>query len=390
MLALGFLAYLSVFATAEGPRAYVRYENKSDTVIASVYWNGEPGYGFWWANDMKEDGSDLDWQPVNDIHTNDSTYYAKVTMVKYKNYYFKIAKGTNVTIVRAFPGDINSDKGPSRKSNDYAHGNFTPDTTMCGSCHDTHNSLKSQLLKQSTYYDLCMLCHSNSSSQSKYDVETGRVYMGPDVGWVDSLAGPIGTGIATSAHDVNDHFNTTVQVPGGSPDRLLTFTCVSCHTAHGDTDDNYRLIRKQIYPSNDESPLDVNFKAFSIVKSNTVGEQVYYVSGASEFCISCHKDYAPAAGNDDHLYDHPVTVGASVYSVFFNDPLKNLFPSPGDNLPLQYDSESNIADKRTTVVCETCHYAHGTRRSFVINDSSKAGNLLRLDNYGVCQSCHKK
>lgn len=413
---LGFLSIFTFRAAAEGPKAYVRYTDAGQTVLASVYWNDTNGYTFEWANDMLPDNSDLNWSSASSggvtWHGKGSDKaYVNIALEKYKNYYFKVSKDDQITIVRSYPGDIASENGPVKRSSDYAHGNFTPDTTMCGACHDTHSSIKSQLLKQSTYYDLCMLCHSNSNSQSKYDVELGKTYMGPDAGWSESLAGPIGTGAASSAHDINDNFNTTVNVPGGSPESMLTFTCLSCHTAHGGTNDNYRLLRKQIYPSNSETePTQVEFKAFSIVKNNlTVGEQVYLKSGSSEFCLACHKDYTPGSLSTGHLtYEHPVTVGASVYGV---NPAasRNLFPSIGDYLPLQYnEGAQNIQDKRTAIVCETCHYAHGTRKSYVIdegawtqesfnqaiaNGQNNAGagkNMLRLDNYGVCQSCHKK
>jgi hypothetical protein len=92
-------------------------------------------------------------------------------------------------------------------------------------------------------------------------------------------------------------------------------------------------------------------------------------------------------------YKHPVTVGSVVYSVHPND----FYPTTGDYLPLQVyaDGESRTADKRTAVVCETCHFAHGTYKSFNVSlppDGTTVSNekMLRLDNYGVCQSCHKK
>ncbi|MHB9094289.1 MAG: hypothetical protein ACYC21_06420 [Eubacteriales bacterium] len=78
---------------------------------------------------------------------------------------------------------------------------------------------------------------------------------------------------------------------------------------------------------------------------------------------------------------------------------KNFWPATGDVLPLQYYSGAAATDKRTAVVCETCHFAHGTMKSFNIyvpqTPPSSPLNItnqkmLRLDNYGVCESCHKK
>lgn len=409
LLAVGLFVYAGISAFAQGPSAYVRYNNSGIGVVAYVYWDDTDGdgYSFDWAEDMNSSGSDLDWKTdgVTRVNQNKANNYVAITLTKYKNYFFKIYNQSDLTVVRSFPGDYNNEVNPDRKQNDYAHGNFTPDTTMCGICHSTHSSLKSQLLKQATYYDLCMLCHSNSNSQSKYDVELGMVYMGSINKWKDSLAGPIRVGaeagMASSAHDVNDNFNTTVQVPGSDPDpsKVLSFNCISCHTAHGGTNDNYRLLRKTIYPANGNwNGQTVNFSAFAVVKNLSVGEEVGLISGNSEFCLACHLDYSKGnamfSGGDYGVFNrHPVSVGSTVYSVFSTSPVKDLYPTIGDNLPLQYyeAGESKTSDKRTAVVCETCHFAHGTRRSFVINGNENGGkNILRLDNYGVCESCHKK
>lgn len=401
IIVAGILICAGLTASAEGPSAYIRYDSNGTNVVASVYWDDTNEYSFEWADSMNASGSDLEWKTTGVSRENETETdnYVTINLNKYKNYYFKIAKNSDVTILRSYPSDINNAVNPTRKQNDYAHGNFTPDTTMCGICHSTHSSLKGQLLKQATYYDLCMLCHSNSNSQSKYDVEMGLISMGEDR-WAESMAGPIGIGVASSGHDVNDKFNTTVRVPGSNPDpsKVLTFTCISCHTAHGGKDDNYRLIRKKIYPSNDSwRERIVKFSAYATVQNRTVdGESISeetasFVSGNTEFCTACHLDYdkgdAINSGGEYDIYRrHPVTVGSVVYSVA----PRNLFPISGDNLPLQYHSSEETTDKRTAVVCQTCHFAHGTRKSFVISGSETSGkNMLRLDNYGVCESCHK-
>lgn len=395
IIVAGILIGAGLTASAEGPSAYIRYDNNGTNVVASVYWDDTIGYAFAWADSMNSSGGDLEWKTTGVSRKNATKpdNYITLNLEKYKNYYFKIANGSDVTILRSYPSDINNAVNPTRKQNDYAHGNFTPDTTMCGTCHSTHASLKGQLLKQATYYDLCMLCHSNSNSESKYDVEMGLVNMGEDR-WADSMAGPIGIGAASSGHDVNDKFNTTVRVPGSNPDpsKVLTFTCISCHTAHGGKDDNYRLIRKKIYPSNDSwRERIVKFSAYSVIRDFNVGEEISFVAGNTEFCTACHLDYdkgdAMNSGGEFDVYRrHPVTVGSIVYSVKPG----NLYPTPGDYLPLQYHSTEETTDKRTAVVCQTCHFAHGTRKSFVISGSETYGkNMLRLDNYGVCESCHK-
>lgn len=400
MLTAGLVAYIAIAAFAEGPYAYVRYYNNGSNVDLSVYWDDTSAGGpftFQYATDVVASGGDLDWISVSKSGSGANTYVTLTSVTKYKIYYFKIANGTNVTIVRSFPQDFNNAANPSRYQNDYAHGNFTPDTGMCAACHSTHAALKAQLLKQATYYELCLLCHGNSTIQSKYDVVTGKVYT--QAGWKDSLAGPIGTGVGTitSKHNVDDTGTTATTVYGSDPSKILTFTCVSCHNGHGGKNDNYRLLKKTIYPADGNwNPQTVNFTAYAIVKNSSVGEEVYFVSGNTEFCAACHLDYDEgnawvAGGVYNTVYRHPVTVGSTAYSV---QP-RGLWSTAGDYLPLQYYSGATTTDKRTAVVCETCHFAHGTYKTFNISlppNGTMVSNqkMLRLNNYGVCQSCHRK
>lgn len=407
---LAIAAYGNFSSAADGPAAYLRYNGDGSI---TVYWDDLSGVYIdcSWADDIKSDGSDLAWQSlgVSGGTTKQATLSAG-SVNRYKNYFFKItdAEKANITIVRAYPVDYNNGTNPQRQQNDYAHGNFTPDTSMCAACHSTHTALKAQLLKQATYYELCMLCHSSSNSQSKYDVETGRVLTA--AGWQSSLAGPIkpGPGLASSGHNVDDRGTVDTTVYGSDPDpsRILTFTCVSCHNGHGGKNDNYRLLKKKIYPAdNSWNPQDVSYKAAAIVKDPSVGEQVYFFTGNSEFCAACHLDYdqgnavtpggvyAQDAGGamGKSRYRHPVTVGSTVYSV----EQKNYQPTPGDYLPLQYYASASGSDKRVAVVCETCHFAHGTTKSFNISlpptgTTVSDQKMLRLNNYGVCESCHKK
>ena len=410
IIAMAAIAAYGGFGSAtDGPSAYLRYNGD---VSISVYWDDPTDiYSVSWANDILSDGSDLGWQPLGITGTSGDTKWATLSsgnVTLYKNYFFKIANTgeANVTMLRAYPVDYNNGTNPERQQNDYAHGNFTPDTSMCAACHSTHSALKAQLLRQATYYELCMLCHSNSNTQSKYDVETGSVLTA--AGWKSSLAGPISPadGLAVSGHNVDDRGTVDTAVYGSDSSKILTFTCVSCHNGHGGKNDNYRLLKKTIYPANDDwNPQSVSFKAFAVVKDQSVGEQVYFISGNSEFCAACHLDYdngnSVVAGGvyssdvggslGKARYKHPVTVGSSVYSVETN----NYLPTSGDYLPLQYYSGASASDKRVSVVCQTCHFAHGTTKSFSISTPPTGTTItnqkmLRLDNYGVCQSCHKK
>jgi predicted CXXCH cytochrome family protein len=423
IIALGLTAYVAFSAYADGPSAYVRYYNIDvNRVDLAVYWDDTHNattYNLQYATDVTADGSGLSWSANQTKQASGTTaaYVILTNVTKYKNYYFRIYDGEgNDTIVRSFPVEFNNGSNPTRYQNDYAHGNFTPDTAMCAACHSTHSALQAQLIKQHTYYDLCMLCHGSSATQSKYDVEKGKVKTSVD--WEDSLAGPIGTGITgiTSKHNIDDNNSVNTSVYGSDPALVLTFTCVSCHNGHGGKNDNYRLLKgagnTKIYPANNSwNPQTATVSAFAIVKDASVGEEVYMVSGNTEFCSACHLDYdngnAWVKGGvygttgsvvTANVYKHPVTVGSVVYSVQIDaNHSAGLYPTSGDVLPLQYHSGATGDDKRTAVVCSTCHFAHGTYKTFNVplpanGTSSVASNqkMLRLDNYGVCQSCHKK
>lgn len=400
---------ITVFMAAGPTNGYVKYFDKTPFVGIAVYWDDTLGGSISWADNVVPSGAALSWRSDgltfgNLLTTN--AYAVLSNAEKFKNYYFKINKGGRNAIIRAFPVTIpyTGADGGTRSFNDYAHGNFRPDSPMCGGCHSTHSALKAQLLKQATYYDLCLFCHGTAATQSKYDVQRGKVFTG--TAWVDSLAGPIGSDFGTSKHNVDDRSNVDTTVYGSAPGKILTFTCVSCHKGHGGPNDNYRLIRDTIYPSNDKFvSARVYYNAFSIVKNPAVGEEVYMVSGNTEFCSACHLDYDEgsawyAGGTYSSYRRHPVTVGSRVYSVYRTDPLRNWYPAASDTLPLQVYSagESIGADKRTAVVCSTCHYAHGTYKSFSMDYPQSNGvvayvynqKMLRLNNYGVCESCHKK
>jgi predicted CXXCH cytochrome family protein len=397
-------------ATYAAPRAYVTYsDQQAATVDISVYFDDQGGVynRVYYATVMKSDGSDMNWIATTVSGADPARRYVFIdNAAKFMNYYVKIANSTvtDATYVRLFPVTTSA----QREFNDYAHGNFRPDTPMCGGCHSTHSALKAQLLKKATYYELCMLCHGNANSQSKYDVESGLVKVSGTT--KPSLAGPFvsqsGTP-AVSLHNADDRSLVAREVPGSNLTKRLSLTCVSCHNGHGGNNDNYRLLKKTIYASDDKSLVSSNvyYDAFAVTDSATSGETVSMVRGNTEFCAACHLDfddgnawvkggqYSPASV-DGKVYMHPVTVRNVVYSVYGIDGTKNpsFEPTFGDILPLQFVStQTGKTDKRTGIVCSTCHFAHGSTKSFNVQDTVYDGKyMLRLDNYGVCQSCHKK
>ncbi len=416
-LLFGLLAWPgAVFAVA--PEAYVTYSGQDDpvdTVDITVHFDGQAGYTIvQYATAMDTSGSDLQWSGNMSISGSspDNTVLIE-NANKYMNYFVKISNTnpavTEATSVKIYP--VNT--GTERILNDNAHAYYNQGY-MCGSCHVTHSGLKDRLLLQASYYELCMLCHSTANSQSKYDVESGQVAV---LGGVKaSLAGPFvnQNGVdAVSMHNANDTEGiSSVAVPGSDVTKPLGLTCVSCHLPHGGTDDNYRLLKKTIYAADGDqlATTSADVDAYAITDTATSGEKLYMIKGNTEFCAACHLDYddgnahspggmyaeninpAPGIGPGTGRYRHPVSVNGVVYSVYGNDGSKLFQPTAGDDLPLQYFAgETVTADKRTAVVCSTCHYAHGSIKSFNIQGAEYDGKyMLRLDNYGACESCHKK
>lgn len=412
---------LPVFASVKTPRVSVSYSDQTpesvdvDVTLAWDDYGNGTSYYVEWTDSMLGDGSGLDYKnrsTEGSIISSGSkkTFTTKLSL--YKNYYFRV---TNVNgpeqasaNVRVFPVKT----GPGRNTNEYVHGNYTDNTAMCGYCHNTHASLKEQLIQEATYYKMCTLCHGTASTQSKYNVEDGTVRV--DGGIQPSLAGPFVSGM-TSRHDADDSALEDAIgkpkwepeiVPGSDPSKPLSLTCISCHDVHSGPDDNYRLLRKTIYADDarteDLKTVDIDVDAYAITPDGVSGEELYMVKGNTEFCSSCHLDYDDGSGRmvgkdprlttSEAVYRHPTSVAGRVYSVYGADGLGLRAPSLWGPLPLQYNADerkADLEDLRTAVVCSTCHYAHGTTKKFDTNTGANK-YLLRLDNYGTCESCHKK
>lgn len=403
-----FAADLPVNAAVKAPSVLVSYEDKGTGVDVTLTWedygNGTH-YHVDWADKMISNGSGLNYTNV-DSGILSSAGKKSVTLqglTKFMNYYVRVINDDNtaqtVSYVRLYPVDTSG-----RTTSEYGHGNFKTNTAMCAYCHSNHASLKEQLISEASYYQLCKLCHGTASTQSKYDVISGKVAVAG--GTVDSLAGPFEDG-ATSTHDANDSVaRSPLSVPGSDPAKGLSLTCLSCHQGHAGNDDNYRMLRKTLFVDDAQTEslksVNIDFDAFAITPSAISGERLYMVRGNTEFCSACHLDYddgnAWVAGRDSRLtvneavYRHPTTVAGRVYSIYGADGTKNLGPSLWGSLPLQYnavEAKPGLQDKRTAVVCSTCHFAHGTTKQFNTENGTNK-YILRLDNYGTCQSCHQK
>ncbi|NOZ71508.1 MAG: hypothetical protein GXP38_06290 [Chloroflexi bacterium] len=266
------------------------------------------------------------------------------------------------------------------------HGNYTATTDACAGCHRAHTASGGKLLMASSTYDLCVSCHGTSGTGANTNVEDGLFVSGRggDEGTsTTNNANLLGGGFVnykgaavTSSHDPT---GTETGAWGAGGLRGVTGTidaldCASCHDPHGST--NYRLIKTDI---NGVSPITVSQSDEGAAKDYGTEN---WASNQSNVCGACHDPYQHAANYpSDPTFTHPVDQTTS-YTPSFTD-------TNGDTVtvPLAGTSDNYL-------VCQTCHLPHGTSVAMTgyAAGAGPAGDsaLLRADNRGVCQACHKK
>jgi predicted CXXCH cytochrome family protein len=318
------------------------------------------------------------------------------------------------------------------------HGPFNATTEKCEKCHAMHTAGTPTLLTKKSNMELCESCHSAgigadtavmqgalmkpSTPGSKDYVNSGALLGGG----FDTVGGTAST---TSRHDLS-----SMAVPPGTadPGAVVQLDCLSCHTPHEGP--NYRLLRQRIngrqtdYLVTWNGPLTApdgtldNSYTEKDMDPNTSGIQYVsynYKSGISAWCSGCHSQYM-AANNSDGTpnvnrggpgatpYDAGDSEGAQVryrhtVDVVITggkpDPINDIAYNLTTDLPLQ-DLTGNGRSGDDTVLCLTCHRAHGTAAE--MNDPAlQVGNrgslpsgtdsmLLRQNDRKICKSaCHK-
>lgn len=307
--------------------------------------------------------------------------------------------GLSVNVARA-------DNGP--------HGGYTPTTDACAGCHRAHTGVGDPLLKASTSYALCISCHDGTGANT--DVQDGK--------WMPNSASLKGGGFVnatmnanlttvvttttTSGHKVNGMSGYAgdtiwgIGVLNSGAGTSFTLECFTCHDPHGKSGTSgqatYRILRNQPYNvSGLGTPVtvsDVITKSYTLntatnAFTTTVG--VYYgtkysgttsdldndngkVATITNWCASCHTRIHATTFNSssDAIYNYRHRTDGS-----------NVSGSDSSGFP----------------ACLTCHVAHGTIAAMGTYSSAVAkpngsGNLdsslLRIDNRGVCESCHNK
>jgi hypothetical protein len=178
---------------------------------------------------------------------------------------------------------------------------------------------------------------------------------------------------------------------------MMNLTCTSCHDPHGGR--NYRLLQQRMHPSpmQQEDP-----PGYVLVTSNEVGGynpnlpgyvpnyvDPKYKLGLGDWCTGCHFTYHQSDSGAELFNAEDGNGRVRRYRHAMNATLGTLTTA----LPLE-DLSGNGSSADDQLFCLSCHFAHGSNVSTTglaanvapTNDSA----LLRLDNRGVCEECHKK
>jgi len=277
----------------------------------------------------------------------------------------------------------------------------------CASCHRAHTSTASRLLAE-PQPALCYTCHGSSASGANTDVVDGIGYpSGGRTGAPGALRGggfsyalidsdaasgqqgsypnPGGTvpvrGAAaevTSTHSANSSEQTAW---GNGPisagvdyGKSIPLRCGSCHDPHGNG--SYRALRSIPRDSGAGAGVAIPDAAKNVYTTENYWQvedvdAPGFIANISAWCASCHTRYLSATSYSDS--------GDAVFS------------------------KRHRTDQTTqgSANCIQCHVSHGSDASAggassggvhsLAGVPAPAGSyLLRIDNRGVCQMCHKE
>jgi predicted CXXCH cytochrome family protein len=326
--------------------------------------------------------------------------------VKGLNYRLLIALATATAAMVLTAVSAYADAGP--------HGGFGTTSDACSGCHRAHTATAARLLKSSSSYAMCTSCHGSTAGGATTNVLDG-VLMGTTTplkggGFVNAYmntslaanaAGPSTSGhkvVGLGAYASDTVWGNGALNSGAGP--TLALQCYSCHNPHGKAGAaqaaTYRILRQtpdvtgSTASVGTTSVADVTTKKYTI--NSTTG--VYYgqvypaldetnltdntkITALSGWCATCHTRLHATSSSAS---------GDAIFNFRHRTDGTNVSNTAGSNAP----------------ACMTCHVAHGTKAAMGTNSLAvpKPGaaatgpmldsSLLRIDNRGVCQSCHNK
>lgn len=311
----------------------------------------------------------------------------------YVNYFIKVEGYKAATaddpeykehsIVRVFPPDRNP------------HGHYTNNPSLCGDCHTAHLAQGARLTLETTPTRLCLSCHDGS--QSKYDVINGKVKKSGG-GTLDAAAGPYGavagysgTVSSTSKHDLNI---PNKYAPGNNITNLAVseanLACGTCHNPHGS--DNYRNLRKTLRFSTSDLAGPTLVEAYAV--TGAASETVTYVTGSINFCGNCHSDFNQSTTNGSipvRTTDQPgFSLSLGSYDRYMHK--VGVDKQYQNRKGVAITAPSNLPYENNKIICQTCHYAHGTANQGARTNRAgmQSTALVRFDHDQGCEGCHDK
>mgnify|MGYP002640395656 CR=1 FL=1 len=289
------------------------------------------------------------------------------------------------------------------------HGGYATITDACGGCHRAHTATASKLLLDTGTYDLCVTCHGTTGSGADTNV-LGGIYLQRDSDTEVPLEGVANRGLKsggftntfmdtdlsgaaasvamTSSHTPNG--TGTIWGDGalnsGTGTAAFALTCGNCHDPHGQANGGtatYRILRpvptgslSAAVPVTDVADF-TNTYTISSATGNYFGETYGATLDGqmSDWCATCHDRYL--TGED----------GGNTDSTDADFAFRHMSDGSTAGTPSATSSDNAVG-------CLDCHVAHGSGASMTnrSNLASLAGDsaLLRLDDRGICQSCHNK
>lgn len=337
----------------------------------------------------------------------------------------------------AAAGPALADNGPHVKG----QGGNLPDT--CAACHRAHTGQAPYLLK-AKQEQLCFTCHGSAAGGSSLDVQEGAAYSGTGrTSAVGALRGGgfkyalintnsvekeynLSTGrlekakipareakelkASTSAHSIDE----SSQMAWGNGEisasanegKTIKLTCGSCHDPHGNG--MYRILRPVPTESGAKTGVEIADTATKVYTTENYWNSwdpndLSFEAKISAWCATCHTRLLAGDKENPVTKENESSATTNSGDALFSFRHRTEYTEAEMEKLGKEHTEGKAKAKPT---CIQCHVSHGTDATMgeysgaVTFPNGKTTEsplehkedsfLLRLNNRGVCQTCHNK